>query len=159
VVLAAEALPPDMPAGVLLTSAEELGLAGARAWVTASMRAWSRVRTMDPELPIAINCDGVDDAGTLVVMRARGGDALAAALVHAAEQEHAPIRIRRLLPGVLSDAVVFAAEGWQAATLSRGTLGTLLRIHTARDTRDRLTGQGIAEAARVIARAAMALAR
>ena len=73
--------------------------------------------------------------------------------------EHAPARIRRLLPGVLVDAVALADEGWRTATLSRGTLGTLMRIHTSGDTAQRMSGAGIAEAARVMARAATALAR
>ena len=49
--------------GVLLTSAEELGLAGARAWV----HAWAQ----DGRAPgVALNCDGVDDRGTLALLPA-----------------------------------------------------------------------------------------
>lgn len=149
VILAAEAMPPDVRVGVLLTSAEELGLAGARAWA----------RDVAPRTFTAINCDGVDDTGTLTVMRARGGDAVVRALAQAARDAGIPFRIRGLLPGVLVDAVALADAGWRAATVSRGTLRTLLRIHGRRDTRDRLDGGGMAEAAGVIGAAATALAR
>src|SRR5690606_25878620 len=57
--LAAAALPVGRRLGVCLTSAEELGLAGARAWVSA--RA--------PQLPCAVlNVDSLDDAGETTVM-------------------------------------------------------------------------------------------
>jgi putative aminopeptidase FrvX len=148
VVLAAESVARDVRVGVLLTSAEELGLAGARAWA----------RDVAPRTFTAINCDGVDDAGALTVMRAHRGETVAAALAQAAGACGVPLRIRGLLPGVLVDAVALADAGWQAATVSRGTLGTLLRVHGRGDTRERLHGTGIAEAARVIALAARALA-
>lgn len=148
VLLAAESLPAEAPVGVLLTSAEELGLAGARAWVRQAAHARGSV----------LNCDGVDHAGGLTVLRARGGEAVAAALADAAAAERAPLRIRGLIPGVLVDAVAFSDAGWPAATLSRGTVGTLLRIHTRGDTAARLRGDGMAEAARVLAGAARALA-
>jgi acetylornithine deacetylase/succinyl-diaminopimelate desuccinylase-like protein len=149
VMLAAEQLSREIPLGVLLTSAEELGLVGARAWA----------RQVAPHASVALNCDGVDDAGRLTIIRAPGGDTVAAALMQAAERAGAPARIRGLIPGVLVDAVALADAGWQAATVSRGTVRTLLRIHRAADTPDRLTGTGMAEAATVIATAAEALVK
>jgi hypothetical protein len=129
-----------MSLGVLLTSAEELGLAGARAWAAARPRS------------TALNVDGVDDAGELRWMTS---DRRSLALA----QRVGGARVTRLLPGVLVDAVALADAGWAAATLSKGTFATLARIHTARDSRDRLRGDGVAEAGRVLAAAAMRLAR
>ena len=51
-------------------------------------------------------------------------------------------------------AVALADAGWDTATLSRGTWGTLARIHRAGDDLHRMTGTGIDEAARVMAAAA-----
>ncbi len=135
VLLAARRLAPSLPVGVLLTSAEELGLAGARAWLAATPPARDAV---------ILNCDGVDDRGYLSVMYShrrptRAVDAFPGA------------RARRVLPGILVDAVAFADAGWDAVTVCRGTVGTLARIHSARDTADRLDGTGIVEAATALA--------
>ena len=139
-------LAPDLPLGVLIADAEELALAGARAWARSSAPA------------IALNCDSVDDAGSLVVMYtrtkpARLTQALGAAAVSAGE----PLRTLRLIPGILTDSVALADAGWQSVTLSRGTIRTLQRIHTARDTLSGMRGAGIAGAARVLAGAATEL--
>jgi hypothetical protein len=152
VLLAAEAL-RDRPAspGVLLTSAEELGLAGARAW-TAQRRA------AGAPPGIALNVDGVDDVGALTAMTgAQAPPRIVAALLAAAQADGVALDVRRLVPGILVDAVALADAGWATLTLSRGTWGTLARIHTSHDTLDRLDGTGIAEAARVLAGAAQAL--
>ena len=148
VLLAAERLPQDVDVGILVTAAEELGLAGARAWAAAGEVGH-----------IALNCDGVDDVGTLTAMYSGGrpGDVLAALAGAAAEQGYA-YRAMRLVPGLLVDSVALADAGWRAATLSRGTLGTLARIHTRGDSLERLTGRGIPEAAAVLAGAATRLA-
>ncbi|MGZ8471263.1 MAG: M28 family metallopeptidase, partial [Gemmatirosa sp.] len=138
VLLAAEAL-RDLSAapGVLLTSAEELGLAGARAW-TAQRRAAG-------EAPgIALNVDGVDDVGALTVMTGvQAPPAVVAALRAGAETAGLTIAVRRLVPGILVDAVALADAGWATVTLSRGNWGTLARIHTSQDTVDRLHGTGV----------------
>ncbi|GLC26185.1 M28 family peptidase [Roseisolibacter agri] len=152
VLLAAEALRdlPEAP-GVLLTSAEELGLAGARAWC-AQRHAAGEVAG------VALNVDGVDDVGALTAMTgARVPTALVAALEAAARDAGATLGVRRLVPGILVDAVALADAGWATLTLSRGTWGTLTRIHSPRDSADRLDGTGVAEAARVLAGAARAL--
>jgi hypothetical protein len=137
----------DAPLGVLLTSAEELGLAGARAW--AAQR-----RVAGAAAGVALNVDGVDDQGGLTVMAGRGAGAATAAFRDGAAEVGAPLTVRRLVPGILVDAVALAGAGWSAATLSRGTWRTLARIHTAADSLDRLDGTGIAEGARVLATAA-----
>ena len=139
-------MPPDVALGVLIADAEELALAGARAWA----------RSRSPA--IALNCDSVDDDGPLVVMYSRSKpsrltQALGAAAVKASE----PLRTLRLIPGILTDSVALADAGWQSVTLSRGTVRTLQRIHTARDTLAGMRGTGIAGAARVLARAATEL--
>ena len=150
VLLAAAALPSDARVGVLLTSAEELGLAGARAWVA----------TRGTGGGVALNCDGVDDDGRVTCMYTRAVPArLVAALGRAARASGVEVpRTIRLLPGLLTDGVALADRGWEVVTVSRGTLRTLARIHTPRDSRDRLTGRGIAETARVMAGAARELA-
>ena len=132
VLLAAAALPRDHSVGVLLTSAEELGLAGARVWVRARVPA------------AALNCDGIDDAGQLFCMYSgRRPTRLVDAFERAARAGGASLRVRRLLPGMLVDGVAFADAGWEVLTLSRGTIGTLARIHTRRDSLESVTGAGI----------------
>jgi hypothetical protein len=54
--------------------------------------------------------------------------------------------VGRLIPGLLADSMAFADLGIEAVTLSRGTLSTLARIHTRRDTSNALGGNGAAEA-------------
>jgi len=128
--------------GVCLTSAEELGLAGARAWVkTGARRAGA----------VAINCDGVDDRGVVTCMYSGGRpDALIGEVLAAGDRSGVRVRAHRLLPGVLTDGVALADAGWPVVTLSKGGARTLARIHTPRDSADRLAGTGIDEVTRVI---------
>lgn len=143
VLAAASQLPPDAPIGVLITDAEELGLAGARAWCVGRAPA------------AVLNCDGIDDTGTLTLMWTRPRAArLEKAMREAADE---PLRVIPLVPGVLVDGVAFSNAGWEAVTLSCGTLGTLRRIHTRDDNLDHLKGTRIASAASVLARAAITL--
>ena len=147
VLAAAELLPREISVGVLLPSAEELGLAGSRAWAEHRPPA------------IALNCDGVDDAGRMFVMYSGARPAsVLDALGRAAADVSAPIRVSRLLPGILTDAVALADEGWATATLSRGSLRTLARIHTASDARRALTGDGVTLVSRLLASAVQELA-
>jgi hypothetical protein len=143
---AAEQLPRDANVGILITDAEELALAGARAWCAGKPAA------------IAINCDSVDDRGELVVMYSGSKPReLVSRLERAASDRGERIRALRLIPGILTDHVALAESGWTTVTLSRGTIRTLQRIHTSRDTLASMTGQGIAGAARVLAATAMEL--
>jgi hypothetical protein len=136
------------PLGVLITDAEELALAGARAWANAER--------VPPST--AINCDTVDDDGSLVLMYTGSrSDRLVSALEAAASLSGEEIRALHLIPGILTDSVALAASGWETLTLSRGTLRTLERIHTSRDTLAAMSGKGIEGAAAVLARAAMEL--
>ena len=128
--------------GVCLTSAEELGMAGARAWVRNAARGTPAV---------AINCDGVDDHGTTTCMYSGARpDALVKSVLEAGVRAGAAVRAHRLLPGVLTDGVALADAGWRVVTLSKGSVRTLARIHTPRDRPEPLTGAGMAEVAGVI---------
>ncbi len=147
-VLGAAALLPTGSAesvGVVITSAEELGLAGARAWSAGRAPA------------VAINCDSVDDGGEIVVMYSgrRPGELLGR-LTDAAEPGD-PVRVRRLVPGILADHVALTEAGWSAVTVSRGSVRTLHRIHTRSDNLAHLRGDGLMQLSRLLARAAARL--
>lgn len=134
---AAAQLPREMAVGVLITDAEELALAGARDWVAARS-----------EKGVAINCDTLDDDGDYCLLAYQSSG-------QAVEKGRALVdRVLRpmALPGVLTDSNAFRAAGWETVTLGRGTLRTLGRIHTRRDSLDSLRGTGIPGAARVLAR-------
>jgi hypothetical protein len=147
VLLAALAAPPSLPLGVALTSAEELGLAGARAWVAGRPAG------------TAVNVDGVDDAGqTRLMWTGRRPDRLLGTLLGSASRLGIGARASRLLPGILADGVALADAGWEVVTLSRGTARTVARIHTPADEPSRISGEGIAESALLIVEALRAAA-
>lgn len=145
VLAAAARVRPDCPLGVLLPSAEELGLAGARAWAR------------DRRAGIALNCDGIDDDGrgkmTLMYSGAKPGALIEVIDATATE----PLRVMRMPLGLLTDSVAFADRGWRAVTLSRGGVATLRRVHTSADSLDTLRGTGLEPAATLLARAVEAL--
>ena len=141
-VLGAASALTDANVGVLITDAEELGLAGARAWCAETTRR---------RVPV-LNCDGVDDGGRLTLMWTRPRSVRLERLVLQASDGLA--RIIPLVPGVLVDGVAFSDAGWECVTLSRGSLATLRRIHTPRDDLAHLDGRGLTSAAVVLARAA-----
>jgi hypothetical protein len=148
VLAAAAMLPAECNAGVLITDAEELGLAGARAWCAETTRQRS----------VVLNCDGVDDTGQLTLMWTRPrAPRLEIALRRAARDESDSLRVVPLVPGVLVDGLAFSAAGWEAVTLSRGSLSTLRRVHTQTDSLAQLHGTGVVRAALVLARAARLL--
>lgn len=143
VVGAALGLPASFPVGVVLTSAEELGLAGARAWAEG--------RTPG----VAINCDGLGDEGDVTLMYTRRRpDGVIAAFVAAAEDMQDSARARRLVPGILTDGVALADAGWEVVTVSRARLGTLLRVHRPSDGLRNLAGTTLAKTSALVARAA-----
>jgi hypothetical protein len=163
VLLAAGDLPESVPVGILLTSAEELGLAGARSWARSRHGARNNSggvpgregRTACGARGIALNCDGVDAAGTLTCMVSYGGsNSIPRALGGAARANGVGLRVRHLLPGVLVDSVALTQAGWEAATLSRARWRTLLRVHTRRDDIAHLGVEGVVLAAGVLASAA-----
>jgi Zn-dependent M28 family amino/carboxypeptidase len=137
----------DAPLGVLLTSAEELGLAGAKAWAAAN---WPYGKRRRPYL--ILNCDTLDDEGILRCVRHRAeDDAVAREVVQMSQQSGMQARVTRVTPGIMVDSSAFAARSIPAVTLSRVTWRTLGRIHTARDDASRLRGSGVAQAAGVMA--------
>jgi len=126
--------------GVLISSGEELGLAGARAWAAASRPGM-----------LIINCDTVDDAGG---WRCMYNGPKPARIVAAAETIAARLALRvaigRMIPGILADSMAFADRGLESVTISRGRLSTLARIHTRRDTSIGLAGTGVVEGAALL---------
>ncbi len=142
--LTASESPRQTPVGVLLTSAEELGLAGARAW---ALEQSQRYRHRDERC--AVNFDGLDDVGALTCM-AEPGNHLSARLREAARERGLDLKCRRVLPGIMVDAAALSDAGWQAVTLGKGNLSTLARIHTPGDRPGRLEGTGVAEAVELV---------
>ena len=144
VLRAAELLPRDSSIGVLLTSAEELGLAGARAWVRDGGIA-----------PVsALNIDGVDDTGELrLIYSRRLPDSMLAMLGDAWPKPVA------LVPGVLMDGVAFADAGWEVVNVSKGSWSTVRRIHRPSDDLSHLEGSGVEEVALKLAGAIAASRR
>ncbi|HEX6250875.1 MAG TPA: M28 family peptidase [Gemmatimonadaceae bacterium] len=144
-VLAAARSTGEAPLGVILTSAEELGLAGARAWAASAVTRGDAPR-------LVINCDTLDEEGPMrCVVHRREDVGVARDLITIAGNEGFSARITRHTPGIMVDSAAIAARGIPAVTLSRVTRGTLSRIHTARDTADRLSGEGAVQAAAVMA--------
>ncbi|HVF39666.1 MAG TPA: M28 family peptidase [Gemmatimonadaceae bacterium] len=141
VLLAARRLDPLIPVGIVITSGEELALAGARAFVLSHA-----------ERGIALNCDTIDDDGRFIAMTSgRRQPRLSAAMGKAAERVGTTVSVTRMLPGVLADNVAFTDAGWESLTLSRGNLGTLARVHTSDDNLERFTGDAIVQASRLLA--------
>ena len=134
----ASSVPATQSLGVVITSAEELGLAGAKAWV----------RQRRPEY--TINFDGVDDAGTLTAMRTRLSTRLARAFSSAAAAASVPHRVIRIIPGLLTDAVALEDVGLASITVSHGSFRSLGRIHRPADRGDLISGGGIAAAVKVV---------
>ncbi|HUQ84568.1 MAG TPA: M28 family peptidase [Gemmatimonadaceae bacterium] len=129
------------PVGVCLTSGEELGLVGARAWVLGKSGTGCST----------INVDSVDDGGATTCMYSgRRPVALVASVLAAAARAGVGVRAHRLLPGVLTDGVALADAGWPVVTLSRGGVRTLARIHTPNDRAEHLTGAGMDEVTRLM---------
>jgi Predicted aminopeptidase, Iap family len=139
VLLAARTIPQEKPLGVLITTAEELDLAGAREWAVGR-----RGITL-------INCDTVDDSGGWRCMYQSRPHAAILASQKAATRLGITLRVGKIIPGILTDSIAFDLAGLSSVTISRGTLGTLARLHTPRDTSDRVTGAGAATAARLLA--------
>jgi hypothetical protein len=151
-----DAAPRDL--GVVITSGEELGLAGARAWALSALPLSVGQQSSKPEMSI-LNCDTVDEAGQWRCMyTGKRPDRIMAAAETIAGALGVRVRAGRLIPGILADSMVFADRGLKAVTLGRGTLKTLARIHTRRDNSNTLTGNGAAEASAILSALAKELA-
>jgi len=151
-----DAAPRDL--GVVITSGEELGLAGARAWALSALPLSVGQLSAKPEMSI-LNCDTVDEAGQWRCMyTGKRPDRIMAAAETIAGALGVRVRAGRLIPGILADSMVFADRGLKAVTVGRGTLKTLARIHTRRDNSNTLTGNGAAEASAILSALAKELA-
>jgi len=140
VLIASQLESPLQSLGVLITSGEELGLAGARASAAALTQGM-----------LVINCDTVDDAGG---WRCMYNGPKPARIAAAAETIAARLALRlpmgRMIPGILADSMAFADRGIESVTISRGTLSTLARIHTRRDTSNAVIGSGVVKGAALL---------
>jgi hypothetical protein len=100
----------------------------------------------------------VDDIGEVVIMYSgSSAQPVVDALRDGAARGREP-RVRRLVPGILTDHVALADAGWTTATVSRGGARTLRRIHTRADGMERLRGDGLLPVATLLAAAALRLA-
>ena len=134
-ILASQSPSSPRDLGVLITSGEELGLAGARAWASTAPR----------EIQV-LNSDTLDDRGNWRCMYSGARpQQITRTARFVADQPGARLRVGRLIPGILADNMAFSDKGIPAVTLSRGTLSTLARVHTRRDNSSVLTGRGSAE--------------
>jgi acetylornithine deacetylase/succinyl-diaminopimelate desuccinylase-like protein len=141
ILLAAQSLSSVPDLGVLITSGEELGVAGARIWAS----------TARPGI-VALNCDTVDDRGDWRTMYTGAIPKRIRAAAEAISSSTVPKpAMGRMIPGILADSMAFADRGIESVTVSRGTLSTLARIHTRRDNSIALTGSGVAEASALLA--------
>jgi hypothetical protein len=130
----------------LITDAEELGLAGARA----------AARTLPPVVGV-INLDGLDDEGTFYVFERFGGlrkhgtaPHLAAALLEEAAARGEAIERRDLPFGIPVDHIPIVQGGIPALTIMRGTLGSLRRVHLPADNLASLRGEGVQRAIELV---------
>ena len=140
VLLASEAAASARDLGVLITSGEEIGLAGARVWAAQATAGM-----------LVINCDTVDDAGSWRCMYTGPKPGrIAAAAETIALKLGLKLAIGRLILGILADSMAFADRGIESVTVSRATLSTLARIHTRRDTSNALAGSGVAVASMLL---------
>lgn len=98
-----------------------------------------------------INCDTINDSGAWRCMYASRPQAAVVCAERAAARLGVSLRVGRIIPGILTDSIAFTAAGLPSVTISRGTLSTLARLHTAGDTSNRITGTGAATAARLLA--------
>jgi hypothetical protein len=143
VIAAARAVPNDSDIGVLITDAEELGLAGAMAWARGRGGGIGGV---------VLNCDGVDDGGENVVMYSgRKPSVITDAVLKASRQTGRSVQIGRMALGLLTDSVAFTDAGLASVTFSRGGYASLARVHSRRDNLEHLRGTGIADVASLMA--------
>ncbi len=123
----------------LITDAEELGLAGARA-----------IAPRMPPVFGVINVDGIDDEGSFIVAERFGwprpsglAPHLAAAILGAAATLGLNAQRRDVPFGIMLDHMPIVKAGTPALSVLRGTLGSLHRIHRPADSPERLNGAGV----------------
>lgn len=126
----------------LITDAEELGLAGARAAAGGL-----------PPVFGVINLDGLDDSGAFYVLERFGvvkkrglAPHLAAALLQEADALGEDTHRRDLPFGIAVDHIPMVRAGIPALTVMRGTMQSLRRVHRPGDDLDHLRGDGVRKA-------------
>ncbi|MEO7987878.1 MAG: M28 family peptidase, partial [Gemmatimonadales bacterium] len=118
--------------GILITGAEEFGLAGARIF--------ARLDTTTSRAAVAVNLDTIDDEGALyLVSHDRPGTALARLEASRLSLAGLSPHTHRLPLGILVDSLPLARAGIPSITIGRLTWRTLRLIHTPRDTAEGLT--------------------
>ena len=128
---------------VLLTSAEELGLMGATAFVK------QQVAQLQSEKALILNFDGVGVDGELQWVGAASSE-LAQTIATVAREESISIERFRFI-GALFDHIPFAQRGLDAVSLI--TVGHASRlVHTSRDAIDQLHVRGFDQTGRVALR-------
>jgi len=140
----------DANIGMLITDAEELGMAGARAWARGRSRRGGR--------DTILNCEGADDEGRIAVMyTGRKPGKLLQAVARASRQTGVVHKASRMIPGILADSVAFTDAGLTSVTFLRGSVRSLMRVHRASDDLAHLRGTGIADTAALVAATARQL--
>ena len=139
----------------MITDAEELGLAGARA-----------ISRQMPAVFGVINIDGIDDHGDFQIAEDFGwpkrmgkSPHLAAALLGAAAALELPAHRRSVPFGIMLDHIPIVQAGTPALTLMRGTLASLRRVHRPIDDLSHMSGQGVARAVELVSAALFILRR
>ena len=116
--------------GILITGAEEFGMAGARVF--------ARLDTTRSRLAVAVNLDTIDDEGASTSSHDRRGTALARLEAH--RLSVSGLSASTELPlGILVDSLPLARAGFPSITIGRLTWRTLRLIHTPKDTVEGLT--------------------
>jgi hypothetical protein len=129
--------------GILITSAEEFGLVGARVF--------AKVAT-DLQGVEFVNVDTVDQEGNLyLVCHDAKGQSLARVLEPGLSGLAPSLRRRRLPLGIFVDSAPLARTQASAVTIGRLTWRTLRRIHTPADTPDGLSFDTAERVGRAIA--------
>ena len=123
-VLTAAELTTDPGIGIIITAAEEFGLAGARALVREHPGLFGEAEV--------VNVDTIDEEGTLFVVTHGQADRLARR-VRQGLAGLAPIQGRRVPLGIMVDGVPLGRVAAGAVTIGRLSWGTLKRMHTSRD--------------------------
>jgi hypothetical protein len=141
--LGAAELVNDPEVGILITSAEEFGLIGARYF---AQEMGERLRGSE-----VVNFDTIDDRGPWrLVVHGRPAHALAdriATLLPDARQHRLPL-------GIFVDSLPLAQRGAAAITVAKLDWETFQLLHTPRDTADGLSYEAAVQAGEVIAQSA-----
>ena len=135
----------DPSVGILITSAEEFGLIGARYFAEKCPE-----RLAGTEV---VNFDTIDEQGAWRLV-AHAGDAdglIEKVRERIAMVSSTPIRRHRLPVGILVDSVPLAKAGAIAITIARLDWGTFRKIHTSRDTLEGLSLESAVVAGRIAA--------